>query len=467
LGLRFDPMGGGQFKQAVAAIIEAEGQPIKQLQAHKAQQEARLKLFGEFKGKVSALDKALEDLGTFRKLRELKSDLGDGATLAGVTVDKEKATAGSYQIEIDQLAARTSAISNGHPNPDEACFGQGYITLNTPSGDAKELYVDEKQGSLRGIASLINTRADFPVRAAVVQDSSNKDGPWKLILTAKSEGEANQVDFPDFYFLDGDRDFFIDDTHEAQNAQIKVDGFAIEAPANKIADFLPGVNLDLKQAKPGSPFTLNISEDLQKVSGKVKGFVDKANEVLAFITKQNAVDDKTDTKSTFTGDSSLQNIEFRLRNLMQEGFPVYEVGADSDAKPKIFHLSDVGIEFDKTGQMGFKEEKFQKFMDKNFESLSQVFTGDFGFSFQMHSLLQGYTTPGTGMLAQREQSMRSRIKQIDTDVDNKSRNLERRQQSLTEQYARLEASLSSMQKQQQYLSSALPGGGGGLTSLLG
>jgi len=59
VGLRFDPMGGGQFQQAINGIIEAEKQPIKTLETRKAREDARLKLFQEFKSKFSAIEKFL------------------------------------------------------------------------------------------------------------------------------------------------------------------------------------------------------------------------------------------------------------------------------------------------------------------------------------------------------------------------------------------------------------------------
>jgi len=90
-----------------------------------------------------------------------------------------------------------------------------------------------------------------------------------------------------------------------------------------------------------------------------------------------------------------------------------------------------------------------------------MFTGDFGFAYQMKSLLKGYTQSGSGMLDQREAAIHARIRNIDDQIDNKQRNLERRQQSLTEQYSRLEASLGALQRQSQYLSAALPGAGAG------
>lgn len=152
---------------------------------------------------------------------------------------------------------------------------------------------------------------------------------------------------------------------------------------------------------------------------------------------------------------------------MHEGFAVGNP-EDSDHF-KIYFMHDLGIEFDKTGSLTFKEDKFQKFMEKDFESLSEIFTGSFGLGYQMKSLLAGYTQSGNGMLAQREKSLKQRIQSIDDQIDMKQRNLERRQQSLTEQFSRLEASLGAMQRQQQYLSATLPGGGGGnlVQSLLG
>jgi flagellar hook-associated protein 2 len=465
MGLRFDPVGGGQFKAAVKAIMDAESQPMKSLEARKAQEETRLKLFQEFKGKFAGVDKALDEISSFKKMRELKVDLGDGQNVLGATVDKNAAQPGSYQIEVKELAERSSVMSNGFSDPDEKSLGIGWITMHRQNGDDAEIFIDEDHASLRGVCDAINAK-DLPVRAAVVKDSSQDDNPWKLILTAKSDGKDGHVDFPDFYFLDGDQDFHIDDNREAKNALIKMNGFEIEAEGNDVKDFLPGVNLHLKQAKPGEPFTMNITEDLQKVSGKVKGMVDQLNGILEFITKQNQVDEKSDTRTTFTGDTGLQTVEFRIRNMMHEGLPVGD--RDSDKFHRVF-MSDLGVEFNKTGQLDFKEDKFNKEMEKNFNDVAEAISGEFGFVFQMKQIMAGYTRSGTGMLAIRESSMRNQIKQIDTQIAQKAEQLERRQQALTDQFSRLEGSLSNMQRQQQYLSATLGGGGGGnlVSQLLG
>ena len=124
------------------------------------------------------------------------------------------------------------------------------------------------------------------------------------------------------------------------------------------------------------------------------------------------------------------------------------------------HLSEIGIEFSKDGQLTLKEDKFNKALEKDFDGVAQAVTGSFGFAFQLGQLFKGYTQSGNGMLALRETSMRSRIKSIDDQIDRKTKNLEVRQQALTDKFSRLEASLSDLQRQQQYLSASMPAGGG-------
>ena len=461
MGLRFDPIGGGQFKQAVKQIIEAESQPIHQIEAHKAKEQARLKLFQEFKGKFSGVDKAVSELASFNKFRELKIDMGDGTNLAQVTVDKEKAQPGTYNITIDELAQRTAVISNGFSNPDEALLGMGFVVMNLPNGGSKEVYVDDDKASLHGIANAINAQADSPVRASVIKDSSGGDEPWKLIMSAKKDGAQNQIDIPDFYFMDGDKDLSLDDQKEAKNAQLRMDGFPIELESNDMKDFLPGVNLHLKQAAPDKPFTLTITEDTQKMSGKVKEMIDQVNGILGFIKSQNTVDQSTDTSTTFAGDSSLTNVEYRLRNLMHEGFP----SGDTDKDFRWVHLNEIGVEFDKTGVIQFKQEKFTKALENDYDAIATAISGEYGLAFQLKQTLANYTKTGDGLLSVRERGIQQRIKQMDDQIEQKTKRLEARQQSLTEKFARLEGSLAKMQGQQAALS-AMGGGGGGITQAL-
>ena len=465
MGLRFDPMGGGQLKQALSAIIESEKQPINALNKRKESEQAKLKLFGEFKGKFTSLQSAVDSLSNQRKFRELKAELGDGEKLMSVTVDKEKANIGSWEVEVKELAARSSMISNAFSDPNKKVLGIGYINFELPDGEVRDVYVTEEDASLYGIAQKINTMTDGVVKASVLRDDTDSDKPYRLVLSSKKDGLNNDVRFPQLYFVDGKEDFQIEDTKRSANGIVSVDGFEVELPGNEVGDFLQGVGVQLKQAKPGEKFTLNIKADFVKITDKVKKMVDGVNGVLEWVNKQNQIDEKSDTKTTFAGNTSLQNVEFRLRNLMHEGFPT---NLDDESKFRVIHLSELGIEFDKKGNLSFKEDRFQKMLETDYEGIAQVISGNKGFASQLKTVLDGFNQPRDGVIASSENSIQTRIKQIDQSIDRKQQNLEKKTQSLTEQFSRLQGALSNMQKQQQYLSATMGGGGGNpISQLLG
>lgn len=467
MGLRFDPVGGGRFQEVVKTIIEKEREPIKNLEQRKAREEAKIKLFQEFKGKLSGLQKQLEDIGSISRFRELKVDLGDGSNLVNVTVDKEKAQPGQYQLQVDQLAGRASMISKGFSNPDDNLLGVGFVVMELANGENYEVYIDPKYSSLKGVASQINNAQGSPVRASVVRDAYTPDSPWRLIVTAKDDGAEKDIHFPEFYFLDGTEDFWIDDQKNAQNAYIKLDGFDIDLASNDVSEFLSGVNLHLRQSRPESPFTLTISQDTQKISGKMKGVVDQVNGVLEFINKQNQIDKSTDTRTTFAGDSGLQSIEYRLRNLMHEGFPYWK--DPNSEEPEFVWLNQVGVEIGKNGMLTFSEEKFNKALEGDFDRVAEAVTGEYGFANQLKAVVQGFMAPGQGMVGVREQALRQRITQIDDTISRKERVLEQRSEALVAKFSRLQGALSDLQRQQSYLG-AIGGGGGGsniVSQLLG
>lgn len=458
-----DPMGGGQFQQAIQQIVEAERQPIRTLEVRKAREEAKMKLFQEFKGKFSGFDKTLAEFSNFRNFRDLKVNLGDGEQFISVTVDKDRAEPGTYSLEVEQLAERSSIISNGFEDPAKNVLGVGFINIELANGEDMEIYVDESNASLNGVAKLLNTQANSPVQASVIKDGSDPDRPWRLIVTGKDAGSDDEIHFPEFYFLDGEEELEVRSEKKAQNALIKIDGFPIEVEGNTIENFLQGVNLQLKEARPGRPFTVSIAEDNQKVSGKVKGLVDQLNSVLDFINKQNQVNETTDTRTSFAGDTSLQSIEYRLRNLLHEGFPV---GHPDDENFRFVHLNQIGVEFDKAGTIQFKEEKFTQALEKDFAAVAEAITGEWGFAVQMREVVNGYTRPGSGMLSVREAALRNRIRQVDDQIVQKERRLEQKTKALTAQFSRLQTSLAKMQSQQAYLASSMGGGGGDMISQL-
>lgn len=83
----------------------------------------------------------------YNKFKELKAELGEGKDLMEVTLDKELANAGSWEIEVKELAERSSMISNGFSDPQKKVLGLGYINVSLADGSNQDVYVTQDDAS--------------------------------------------------------------------------------------------------------------------------------------------------------------------------------------------------------------------------------------------------------------------------------------------------------------------------------
>jgi len=199
----------------------------------------------------------------------------------------------------------------------------------------------------------------------------------------------------------------------------------------------------------------------------MKGLVENLNQVMQFIVKQNTIDQTTDTSNTFAGDGTLQTFEYRLRNILHQGFTIEE---SASGRSSVMFLSQLGVEFDKTGSLSFKEDKFNKALEKDFDLVAQALAGPTGLVNQLRGFIDSYMRSGSGVFQGKEKGIHSRIDSIDQQIEQKTNYLDKKRESLVSQFSRLEATIGNMQRQQQYLSATLPGAGSGgsvISQLLG
>jgi flagellar hook-associated protein 2 len=380
-----------------------------------------------------------------RSLREMKVNTGDNPNI-GVTTDKNVADPGKYNLEVIQLAGKSSAISNGVEDKDKTYIGVGYIKAILPNGESKEIYVDEEHSSLTGIAKLINADQSLGLKANVVNDGKDEDEPYRLILSMQETGDGNRAEFPYLYLVDGEVDLFFDQEKPAQDAKIKLDGFEIELPSNKATDLIPGVTIDLKKAKPGEEISIEITEDVEKIGGKITTLVDNINGVLKFIKEQNTLDEKTDTSRTLGGDLTLTQIESRIRSavftpIMTESGP--------------HRIGDFGITFERSGLLKFDQEKFQSSLSANYKAVSQTMTGSFttqggkvnGFIDMLEDAAKSLLSAPNGILSTRKSGLQSQIGQIDRQIANRQRMVAQKEEILKAKFARLEETMSKIKGQ--------------------
>ncbi len=445
MGISFGSINSGLPKDIVQQIVEAEKIPIQQMEVRKSKTEDKKALVGQLTGLVENMrGEILKNKGA-RSLRELKVNTGDNPNV-GVTVDKNLAEPGKYQFEILQLAQKSSAFSNGVEDKDKTYIGVGYIKAILPNGDKKEIYVDEKHSSLSGIAKLINADTELGMRATVVNDGKDEDEPWRLMLSLSETGDAQRAEFPYLYLVDGEVDLFFEQERPAQDAKIKLDGFEIEVPSNRVTDLLPGVTIDLKKAQPGEEFTIDITEDVQKIGGKIQTLVEGINNVLKFIKEQNTLDEKSDTSRTLGGDSTLTTIEGRIRSAIFSTIT-------TDKGP--MRISDLGISFQRDGLLKFDQAKFESVLAKDYKTVSQTITGIYsmekgktpGFIDNLEDAAKIMLNQPSGVLHSRKAGLQSQINQVDRQIANKQRQIAQKEEILKAKFARLEETMSKIRGQ--------------------
>ncbi len=444
MGISFGSINTGLPKDIVQQIVSAEKIPVQNMEKQKGK-------IADKKGLVDQLVKLVEDVrgnlalnANARSLRELKIDTNEDIIHA--TADKSKAVPGTYQIEVMELAQKSSAMSTGFEDKDESYVGVGYIQYTLPNGETKDIYVDSDNSSLTSIAKLINKDSSLGVTANVINDGSGSDTPWRLILSLNKTGDEAAVDFPYFYFVDGEDDFQLEFQREAHDAKIKLDGFEIEVPENKAADLIPGISLDLKKAKPGEEFTLKVSEDIQAVGAKVADLVGKLNAVLSFIKSQNTMDEKTDTSRTLGGDIMLQSLEGRIHTAVFK-----DVLTDKGYK----RAGDLGLRFTRDGALEFDDKKFQSLIAEDYNTVAQILTGTFtpeggkseGFMDNLNGMVNMALRMPDGLIQSRKKTLTSNIEQIDRRIAQKTKFIEEKEKNLKDKFARLEGTISRIRGQ--------------------
>lgn len=440
MAVAFGSINTGLPKDIVQQIMKAEQIPVQNMEKQKSK-------ITEKKGLLDQLVKLTEDVrghlamnANARALRELKVDTNN--ELVSVTTDKNRAVPGSYQFEVVELAQKSSAMSSGFEDKDESYVGVGFIQFTLPNGETRDIYVDSDNSSLSAIAKLINKDSNLGINANVINDGSGSDTPWRLILSFKDTGDDNLVEFPYFYFVDGDQDFYLEFEREARDAKIKMDGFEIELPENKANDIIPGVQIDLKKAKPGEEFSIKITEDTEAVATKISDLVTKVNGVIQFIKEQNTMDDKTDTSRTLGGDSILQSLEGRIR-----GAIFRDVLTEKGPK----RASDIGISFSREGTLSFDQKKFQSILNQDYQTVSQILTGAFleegkssGVMDNLNDAVNVVLRSPDGLLQSRKRSMQNQISEIDRRIDQKQKFLAEKEKNLKDKFARLEGTISKI-----------------------
>ena len=433
---------GLDVESIVSQLMAFERRPLVSLQKQLTDIDARVSAFGELKSALSTFQTAMQDLSTPSALKVFNSTSGnDDVFTASAT---NTAAASSFQIDVIRLAERHKFASAELLNTD-TIGGKKNDALNIQVGSdpANTLTVDLGTASTLGdIRDAINTDAANPGVSATIVFGNN--GNQKLVLTARDSGAENaltlsykgKVTAADFGFQEINN---IGGNTALLDAEISVDGYSVTRATNTLDDVITGVTLDLHNADPGIPYTLDIARDTEAVAGSVQAFADAYNGIMT------AIDTLRDKE--LATDSALFSIERGLRSVINTP----ATGLNSGFS----YLAEIGVTFSREGVMTVNATNVERALANNFNAVSELFSTDGqGFANRLDTLVDSWLDID-GLIDGRTDGLDSRKRLLESREESLEYRMGQVEAALFADFSRLDTLLGGMQVTSDFLAQQL------------
>lgn len=324
-------------------------------------------------------------------------------------------------------------------------------TGTTIDGSQEKTITVTAQDTLTTLQTKINDLG-FGVSASIINDGSST-APYRLALNARNTGRDGRI-----VFDSGATALGVQTLVDAQDAAVFVGGgttaqpILITSSSNQISGIVKGVNISLNGVSE-KPVTLNISRNVDNVVEQINGFAETFNNMIDQMKTYTAWDSTTNTGGILLGDSTIQQIESEVYNMLNT------VNADG-GRYRI--LADVGITLGDGAKVQFDEEKFRAAYANDPEAVESLFTSSntvtkdgvstavtSGLGYKIETVIARLIDPSTGVISQENKTLDQRTTQFQSRIKQLNGLIEQKRIRLSTQFANLESVLAGLQNQQK------------------
>ncbi|MEZ5664947.1 MAG: flagellar filament capping protein FliD [Burkholderiaceae bacterium] len=451
---------GLDVQSIVSQLVAIERAPITQLQSQATTLQTRLSLYGTIKSQIASLGDAAARLSTGASWGQVTATSSNATAISASA--GTGAVAGSYSIDVQQLARAQSTVSNAMASG--ASVGSGTLTIELGSwsngsftaSSTPSVSVDILPGedSLAEVAARINA-AGAGVSASVLRDASGE----RLMIQSRTTGESSgfRITANDDDGNDSDAGGLsrlaynetatggLNLAQSALNAQLSVNGVAITSETNRLTDTLPGLNLQLSQVT-AQPVEINVSTDTESIRADIQAFVDAYNTVNSTLSNALKYNEATQKGGLLQGDSTATGLQNALRNMMRS----------VTASTPFSRLVDVGIELQRGGALSIDTARLDTALGdlEGIEDLFSVSTGQTltqGFGLKIKAFADGLLDSG-GSLSNRSEALQSAIDRNSRDQERLEERVSRSETRLLAQYTALDTKLAGLNSLSSFVS---------------
>jgi len=426
--------------QIIEQLMEIERQPLTKLNSRKQNYQIQMDAWRDINTRLSNLKSKIEELKSAAIYDSKKATSSDkDVATATATTDAIPLT---YEINITNVAKAHRIASDQQADSSSSLGLSGTVQINGKS------VAIENSFSLTDIQNAINSTDEIGVKASIINDT--------LILESSSTGVDNKIELVDdnnvlvnLGILDSDGSTIKNPLQDAQDASLTINGVTVTNSSNTIDDAVEGVTFNIKSTGAA---TIEISRDVEKIVNAVEAFVNQYNSVQNFINSKLDYNPETKKAGDLQGDVTLMRTKSNLRRY---------ITALVDIDSKYNQLAMVGISINAEGTMTFDSDKFKNVLDEAPEDVKKLFTatetenGFDGVAVRLDSYLNMLLQSNTGVIPEKVDSYRTIMKNIDDEIYNLEKNLERIKERYIKEFTALEKAISKMQQQNNWLMNQL------------
>jgi flagellar hook-associated protein 2 len=432
---------GLDINSIVTQLVAAErAGPSALIDRRSSQIQAQISAYGQLQSAVSALQASLATLSTRTEFQS------NAATVADQTIATASANGssvpGNYTLEVDQLASGAQLISNPVASPTTA-VGTGTLTITVGSSSIP-VTITSANNTLPGIAAAINAAgAAHGVSASLL---TANDGT-RLVLSSATTGAANAVTVTASGGDGGLATLAYDPANSntqltlaqaAQDAQIKLNGYAYSNASNIVTGAITGVTISLKaKTAAGVTTPLTIAVDQSGAQQAVQTFVTSYNTLANAVSQLTSYDPATSTAGPLLGDALTNNLVNQIRSTLNTSVASLRNGPFST-------LAEIGIAANPDGTLALNNAKLSNAFTSNYAAVTQLFAGADGVATRLSSALSSFTTPSTGIFAEENSALQQSLSGLTKQQTALGERMAALQSTLLAQYNAMDALVAQL-----------------------
>lgn len=367
---------GLDVNSIVTSLVNADISPLQtRLDKQLASVNTKISAMGTLKSSLSSLQTSLKNLSSISSIYALQATISDSSYFS--VTSTSQAVAGSYQVEVKQLAQKQSVATGYISNPADVGSGTINIAIGKYNADksvftpstTKSIVIAPGSDSLSNIRDAINNQ-DAGVTASIVTDDSGS----RLTLTSAQTGEnyamqittsggaldALKYDPTNTGIADG-----FSETIAAQNSQVKINGLLLTQSTNQIQNAITGVTLNLTKAAPGTIVSLGLNNNQSQVTSLINDFITKYNSTMTTLNTMTTYNPTTQTGGAYQSDSQLRSLRLSLSQTI--------LNTTSSVNPNIKTLADLGISNDNQGLLQLDQTRLNTVLANNYQEIGTLF----------------------------------------------------------------------------------------------